>query len=83
MGEVRAKSTIHRQGNIQGGDSNYFLRPIGKIAKVAVVFYEYNITVSILDGSFDFSNTLAGSRIADIVACDSNTNTDLLFTIGS
>jgi hypothetical protein len=82
MGEVRPKSTIHRQGDIQGEDSNYFLRPIGKTAKVAVVFYEYNITVSIRDDSFDFSNTLAGSQIADIVAYDPNSNTDSL-TIGS
>ncbi|OCL06533.1 hypothetical protein AOQ84DRAFT_296834 [Glonium stellatum] len=83
MGEVRAKSTIHRQGNIQGGDSNYFLRPVGKTAKVAVVFYEYNITVSILDDSFDFSDTLTASQIADIVTYDPNSNTDSLFTIGS
>ena len=82
MGEVRAKSTIHRQGDIQGEDSNYFLHPIGKTAKVAVVFYEYNITVSVRDDSFDFSNTLAGNQIADIVAYDSNSNTDS-FTIGS
>ena len=40
MGEVKAKSTIHRQGDIQGGDSNCFLRPIGKTVKVAAAFYE-------------------------------------------
>lgn len=36
-GEERAKSTMHRQGNLQGGDSNYFKRPVGTKLKFAVV----------------------------------------------
>jgi hypothetical protein len=36
-GEERAKSTLHRQGNLEGGDSNYFRRPVGTMLKFAVI----------------------------------------------
>ncbi|KAF2805976.1 uncharacterized protein BDZ99DRAFT_423363 [Mytilinidion resinicola] len=83
MGEMRAKSTLHRQGNIEGGDSNYFLRPVGKTIKVAVVWNDYDITVAILDDSFSFSETLTASQIADIVSYSEQSNTDSLFAIGT
>ncbi|KAF2498516.1 hypothetical protein BU16DRAFT_504893 [Lophium mytilinum] len=83
QGEMRAKSTLHRQGNLEGGDSNYFLRPVGKTIKVAVVWKDYNITVAILDDSFSFSEVLTASQIADIVSYSEQSNTNSLFAIGT
>ncbi|KAF2468041.1 uncharacterized protein BDR25DRAFT_373607 [Lindgomyces ingoldianus] len=82
-GEERAKSTIHRQGNLEGGDSNYFKRPVGRMLKFSVIFHEYNITATVLDDDFDFGSSLSDAQIADIVAYDSNSNTHSLFAIGT
>lgn len=82
MGEERAKSTIHRQGNLEGGDSNYFRRPVGKTLKFAVVFHNWNITAKVLDDSFDFSSTLTQDQIDDMIAYDPNDGHHSLFAIG-
>lgn len=82
-GEERAKSTIHRQGNIEGGDSNYFERPVGRMMKFAVVFHQYNITAVVLDDGFDFSATLDEDTMQDLIAYDPNSNSHSLFAIGS
>lgn len=81
-GEMRAKSTIHRPGNIEGGDSNYFLRPVGRTIKFAVVFYNWNITARVLDDGFDFGASLTQAQIDDILAYDRNDNSHSLYSIG-
>jgi hypothetical protein len=81
-GEMRAKSTIHRQGNLEGGDSNYFTRPVGKMMKFVVVFHNWNITARVLDDSFDFSQDLTQDQIDDILAYDVNDSSHSLFAIG-
>ncbi|ORY19425.1 putative TOS1-like glycosyl hydrolase-domain-containing protein [Clohesyomyces aquaticus] len=82
-GEERAKSTLHRQGNLEGGDSNYFRRPVGRMLKFAVIFHNYNITAAVLDDDFDFRTALSGGQIDDIVAYDPKSNTHSLFAIGT
>ncbi|CAI6271715.1 unnamed protein product [Periconia digitata] len=81
-GELRAKSTIHRQGNREGGDSNYFLRPVGRMLKFAVIFHEWNITARVLDDSFDFSQSLTQAQIDDFVAYSEDDDGHSLFPIG-
>lgn len=82
-GEMRAKSTIHRQGNLEGGDSNYFRRPVGRMLKFAVVFHNFNITAVVLNDNFDFSGTLSEDTINSLVAYDPNSSQHSLFAIGS
>ncbi|KAF1997624.1 hypothetical protein P154DRAFT_605306 [Amniculicola lignicola CBS 123094] len=82
-GEERAKSTIHRQGNLEGGDSNYFKRPVGRTLKFAVIFHNLNITASVLDDNFEFGRTLDQDQIADIIAYEPKSNTHSLFGIGT
>ncbi|PVI08167.1 hypothetical protein DM02DRAFT_579331 [Periconia macrospinosa] len=81
-GEMRAKSTIHRQGNREGGDSNYFLRPVGHTLKFAVIFHDWNITATVLDDSFDFSQSLTQAQIDDLVAYDQDDAAHSLFSVG-
>lgn len=81
-GEERAKSTIHRQGNLEGGDSNYFKRPVGRTLKFAVVFRDYNITATVLDDSFAFAETLTNADIGNMVAYNPDSSTHSLFAIG-
>lgn len=81
-GEMRAKSTIHRQGNLEGGDSNYFLRPVGRTIKFAVVFHNWNITARVLDDGFDFGASLTQAQIDDILAYDATDYSHSLFSIG-
>lgn len=80
--EERAKSTIHRQGNLEGGDSNYFRRPVGRMLKFAVIFHNYNITAAVLPDDFSFSSSLTEDVIANIIAYDPNSNTHSLFPVG-
>jgi hypothetical protein len=82
-GEERAKSTIHRQGNIEGGDSNYFRRPVGQTLKFAVVFYGYNITATVLDDEFVFGEGLEESVISEMVQYDPDSDSHSLFAIGT
>ncbi|KAF2869559.1 putative TOS1-like glycosyl hydrolase-domain-containing protein [Massariosphaeria phaeospora] len=81
-GEERAKSTIHRQGNLEGGDSNFFRRPVGRMLKFAVIFHNFNITASVLPDTFDFSQTLTAGQIDNIIAYDPDSYTHSLFPIG-
>ncbi|KAH7123639.1 putative TOS1-like glycosyl hydrolase-domain-containing protein [Dendryphion nanum] len=81
-GEIRAKSTIHRQGNLEGGDSNWFRRPVRKTMKFAVVFHEYNITAVVLDDGFDFLQTLNEGDIQRIIGYDADSPAHSLFAIG-
>lgn len=64
-GEWRAKSTLH--GNIAGGDSNYFARPESEPIKVAMVLYDDNIHIKVLDYNTEFSSNMDASIINDIV----------------
>ena len=82
-GEERAKSTIHRQGNLESGDSNYFQRPVGRTLKFAVVFYEFNITATVLDDGFLFGEGLEESVVREIVQYDPDSNSHSLFAIGT
>lgn len=81
-GELRAKSTIHRQGNLEGGDSNCFLRPVGHMLKFAVVFHDWNITASVLDDSFDFTESLTQAQIDDILAYNDDDSSHSLYPVG-
>ncbi|KAH7087127.1 putative TOS1-like glycosyl hydrolase-domain-containing protein [Paraphoma chrysanthemicola] len=81
-GEERAKSTMHRQGNLQGGDSNYFRRPVGRKLKFAVVWHYPHITALVLDDGFDFSTALSDDRIQQLVSYDADSWTHSLFAIG-
>lgn len=81
-GEMRAKSTIHRQGNLEGGGSNYFLKPVGRMIKFAVVFHNWNITAMVLDDGFDFDNGITAPQIEDILRYDAADSEHSLFPIG-
>ncbi|KAF2442521.1 hypothetical protein P171DRAFT_523321 [Karstenula rhodostoma CBS 690.94] len=81
-GEMRAKSTIHRPGNLEGGDSNYFLRPVGRTIKFAVVFHHWNITARVLDDGFDFGASLTQAQIDAILAYDASDYSHSLFSVG-
>ena len=81
-GEERAKSTIHRQGNLEGGDSNYFKRPVGRKLKFAVVFWNFNITAVVLDDGFEFGEAVGHARIMDIIRYDAGSSAHSLFPIG-
>ncbi|KAF2682527.1 hypothetical protein K458DRAFT_444167 [Lentithecium fluviatile CBS 122367] len=81
-GEMRAKSTIHRQGNLEGGDSNYFVRPVGRMLKFVVVFHDWNITARVLNDNFDFSEGVTAQQIEDILKYDPKDNFHSLFAIG-
>lgn len=81
-GEERAKSTLHRQGNLEGGDSNYFKRPVGTTLKFAVVWHYPHITARVLDDDFDFADVLTEDQIGDLVAYDPDSWVHSLFPIG-
>jgi len=81
-GEERAKSTMHRQGNLQGGDSNYFKRPVGRMMKFAVVWHYPHITALVLDDDFDFSSSMSDDQIQRLVSYDPDSWTHSLFAIG-
>ncbi|KAL6711931.1 target of Sbf [Coniothyrium glycines] len=81
-GEDRAKSTIHRQGNLEGGDSNYFKRPVGRTMKFAVVWHFPHITALVLDDDFDFSATISNEQIQSLVSYDPSSWVHSLFAIG-
>lgn len=64
-GDSRCKSTLH--GNIAGGDSDYFARPFTGTIKAALVLYDDNIHIKVLDNSTDFGSSMSTSVINDIV----------------
>jgi hypothetical protein len=72
-GDTRCKSTLH--GNIAGGDSDYFERPTGSTIKAALLLYNDNIHIKILDNSTDFGSTMGSTFVDEIV---SDTMTDSL-----
>ncbi|KAF1830204.1 hypothetical protein BDW02DRAFT_573250 [Decorospora gaudefroyi] len=82
-GGERGKSTIHRQGNLEGGDSNYFKRPIGQTMKFALVWHFPHITALVLDDNFDFTETLSEAQLQRLVAYDPESWVHSLFPIGS
>ncbi|CAN9340353.1 unnamed protein product [Alternaria sp. RS040] len=81
-GAERAKSTIHRQGNLEGGDSNYFRRPVGQTMKFAVVWHYPHITVLVLDDKFDFSQSMSDDAMRKLVAYDPDSWVHSLYAIG-
>lgn len=81
-GAERAKSTMHRQGNLQGGDSNWFRRPVGSMMKFAVVWHYPHITALILDDDFDFSEQMTNDAMQKLVAYDPDSWVHSLFPIG-
>ncbi len=82
-GEERAKSTLHRQGNLEGGDSNYFKRPVGMTLKFAVVWHFPHITALVLDDEFNFTTSFTDQQIQNLVYYDQNSWVHSLFAIGS
>ncbi|CAN9321979.1 unnamed protein product [Alternaria alternata] len=81
-GAERAKSTIHRQGNLEGGDSNYFRRPVGQTMKFAVVWHYPHITALVLDDKFDFSQSMSDDAMRKLVAYDADSWVHSLYAIG-
>ncbi|KAF2627786.1 hypothetical protein BU25DRAFT_439766 [Macroventuria anomochaeta] len=81
-GGERGKSTLHRQGNLEGGDSNYFKRPVGGMLKFAVVWHYPHITVRVLDDDYDFPESLTEDQIEALVAYDPDSWVHSLFSIG-
>ncbi|KAJ4372227.1 target of Sbf [Neocucurbitaria cava] len=81
-GQEKAKSTLHRQNNLEGGDSNYFKRPVGSTLKFAVVWNYPNIIALVLDDSFDFGSTLSDDQVQSLVSYDPNSWVHSLFAIG-
>lgn len=63
-GDTRCKSTLH--GNIQGGDSDYFDRPVDSTIKAAMVLYDNNIHIKILDNNTNFGSSMDADTLNDI-----------------
>ena len=63
-GDTRCKSTLH--GNVQGGDSDYFARPTSGTIKAALVMYDNNIHIKILDNNTHFGSSMDAGTINDI-----------------
>lgn len=82
-GEERMKATLHKKGNKEGGDSNYFKRPVGRKMKFAAIWYQNNITAAVLDDGFLFAQTLSPDVVDKIVAYDPNSDEQSLFPIGT
>ncbi|TKA67081.1 hypothetical protein B0A49_06108 [Cryomyces minteri] len=73
-GNTRCKSTLH--GNIAGGDSDYFVRPTSGTIKAALVLYDDNIHIQILDSNTSFGSSMSASAIANICSATSTQNKD-------
>ncbi|GAB7364397.1 hypothetical protein MBLNU230_g4940t1 [Neophaeotheca triangularis] len=76
-GDKRCKSTLH--GNIAGGDSNYFQRPMSGPMKIGVVLDEDQIHIKVLENSFDFSGSLSPDDIKSI--CETEDTAGGLYSI--
>ena len=50
--------------------------------KFAVVFHDWNITASVLDDSFDFSESLTQAQIDDILAYNDDDSSHSLYPVG-
>ncbi|KAK5070659.1 target of Sbf, partial [Cryomyces antarcticus] len=73
-GNTRCKSTLH--GNIAGGDSDYFVRPTSGTIKAALVLYDDNIHIQILDSNTSFGSSMSASAISNICSATSTQNKD-------
>jgi Putative TOS1-like glycosyl hydrolase (DUF2401) len=83
-GNRRCKSTVH--GNISGGDSNYFDRPVDSTVKVAVVFDSDNSTghIIVLPEETTFDQTITDAQVASFVNTDGADGIDRsLFRLGA
>jgi hypothetical protein len=82
-GNMRCKSTVH--GNISGGDSNYFDRPVDSTVKVAVIFDGDNSAghIVVLPDENSFDQTLTDAQVAGFVNMDSSDIARSLFRLGS
>lgn len=82
-GNTRCKSTIH--GNISGGDSNYFDRPVDSTVKVAVIFDGDNSDghIVVLPAETNFDQTLTDAQVAEYVNKDSSDVARSLFRLGT
>ncbi|KAH8880072.1 hypothetical protein GQ53DRAFT_788904 [Thozetella sp. PMI_491] len=66
-GDNKCKSTLHSVYN--GGDSNYFSRPVDGTIKLAVVFDSASATVSakVLDSATQFGDHLTAANLASLM----------------
>jgi Putative TOS1-like glycosyl hydrolase (DUF2401) len=82
-GNTRCKSTIH--GNISGGDSHYFDRPVDSTVKVAVIFDGDKSAghIVVLPDDIKFDQTLPDARVAEYVNKDSSNVPKSFFRLGS
>lgn len=71
----KATSCLH--GNIAGGDSAYFVRPESGTIKLAVVLYENNVHMQILDDSTDFGSDMSADTISNICESTSTASDDV------
>lgn len=71
-GSGMAKSTLH--GVVNGGSSDYFVRPVSQYLKVAVILHDDNIVVQELPADFDLNNaSIAAQQIFKM--CDDSRTT--------
>lgn len=83
-GDTRCKSTLH--GNIAGGDSDYFERPVTGTIKAALLLYKDNMHIKIIDNSTEFGTNMPMTFLNDMAADtmeDSMTNLVSLFKLSS
>lgn len=83
-GDARCKSTLH--SNVAGGDSDYFARPTNGTMKAALLLYNDNIHIKVLDDSTEFGATMGNTFVDDIcqdTLIDSLSNLVSLFKLGS
>lgn len=63
-GYTQMKATLH--GNISGGISDYFDRPVDAMMTGAVLFNDNNIIVQVLNDEFDFGDTVSLEHINEL-----------------
>ncbi|SMQ51106.1 unnamed protein product [Zymoseptoria tritici ST99CH_3D7] len=65
-GDTRCKSTLH--GNVAGGDSDYFERPTNGTIKAALLLFDDNIHIKILDDSTEFGPNMGTTFLKEMAA---------------
>ncbi|RDI89863.1 hypothetical protein Vi05172_g195 [Venturia inaequalis] len=65
-GNTRCKSTVH--GLVQGGSSDYFVRPTASFKKVAVIFDNNNVMIRELPSDFNFSAGISAAKITELAS---------------
>jgi hypothetical protein len=78
-GDKRMKSTLH--GNIAGGDSDYFARPVDGPIKAAMVLLNNNIYLKIVDNTTEFGESMATEFIDEIASGTTQNEWLSLFTL--